>query len=255
MKKRILVLGMILAMVLGLCACGSAANNSDTADYVTEDEAYAVLESTAEMLAQIVEAGQVQEFLEYYKQSGMDVSAYESGFASWESSASDLGTFIQVESVDSNTLKADYSEGIITGTVSGTDRNATLEIIISKGDFSSITVNVNYSFGELMKKAGLNTLLGMGTVFIVLILIAFIISLFGFIPKIQDALKNKNAKEDLSANAVDHTIQQIIEKEELSDDLELVAVISAAIAASEGASSTDGFVVRSIRRSNKRQRA
>ena len=39
--------------------------------------------------------------------------------------------------------------------------------------------------------------------------------------------------------AVDNTIAQIIEKEELSDDYELVAVIAAAIAASEGASSTD----------------
>ena len=43
-------------------------------------------------------------------------------------------------------------------------------------------------------------------------------------------------------------VAQIIEKEELSDDLELVAVIAAAIAASEGAASTDGFVVRSIKR-------
>ena len=34
----------------------------------------------------------------------------------------------------------------------------------------------------------------------------------------------------------------------MANDLELVAVIAAAIAASEGASSTDGFVVRSIKR-------
>lgn len=38
--------------------------------------------------------------------------------------------------------------------------------------------------------------------------------------------------------------------EDLTDDYELVAVIAAAIAASEGAASTDGFVVRSIRRAN-----
>ena len=42
----------------------------------------------------------------------------------------------------------------------------------------------------------------------------------------------------------------IIDKEDLTDDYELVAVIAAAIAASEGAASTDGFVVRSIRRAN-----
>ena len=46
----------------------------------------------------------------------------------------------------------------------------------------------------------------------------------------------------------DKVVEQIAQKEELvQDDLELVAVISAAIAAATG-SSTDGFVVRSIKR-------
>ena len=38
------------------------------------------------------------------------------------------------------------------------------------------------------------------------------------------------------------------QEEPEADDTELVAVIAAAIAASEGAASTDGFVVRSIRK-------
>ena len=50
---------------------------------------------------------------------------------------------------------------------------------------------------------------------------------------------------------MDNVVAQNVEKEELSDDLELVAVISAAIAAYEGSGSTDGFVVRSIRKANK----
>ena len=40
---------------------------------------------------------------------------------------------------------------------------------------------------------------------------------------------------------------QVVEEAPLTDDLELIAVISAAIAASEG-TSTDSFVVRSIHR-------
>ena len=40
------------------------------------------------------------------------------------------------------------------------------------------------------------------------------------------------------------------EEEELADDGELVAVIAAAIAAYEGSAGTDGFVVRSIKKSN-----
>ena len=98
-----------------------------------------------------------------------------------------------------------------------------------------------------MEKAGLNTLIGMGTVFAVLILICLIISCFGFIPKIQGLFsgKNKKAEKSTAEVAVDNTIAQIIKKE---DDQELIAVIAAAIAASEGAASTDGYVVRSIRR-------
>lgn len=136
---------------------------------------------------------------------------------------------------------------------------------------TSVAFNPVYSVGENMERAVLNTLLGMGTVFIVLILIALIISLFKYVYLIEKfvakmekrsaerkakkaakkAAKNATAK---GGDAVDNTIAQIIEKEEgeLADDLELVAVISAAIAAYEGNTSTDGFVVRSIKKSNKR---
>ena len=69
------------------------------------------------------------------------------------------------------------------------------------------------------------------------------------IPKLQAAFKKK--PEEVKEEKVDNVVAQIVEKEELSDDLELVAVISAAIAAYEGSGSTDGFVVRSIRKANK----
>mgnify|MGYP000898117842 CR=1 FL=1 len=68
----------------------------------------------------------------------------------------------------------------------------------------------------------------------------------------------KIEEKELAAKAVDNAVSQIETKEtevsevieepeDLTDDLELVAVIAAAIAASEG-TSTDGFVVRSIKR-------
>ena len=122
-------------------------------------------------------------------------------------------------------------------------------------DVVSITTNVTYSFGELMKNAALNTLIGMGTVFVVLILISLIISCFNIIPKIQEKKKKKAEAKDATTTGAsvqaDPVVAQIAAKEELADDTELVAVIAAAIAAYEGAGSTDGFVVRSIRKSNK----
>ena len=101
--------------------------------------------------------------------------------------------------------------------------------------------------GEAMAKAGMNTLIGMGTVFFVLILICLIIYCFNVIPKIQGAF----AKNKTAGQAVKEEIPVAVQAEEPAavdepDDLELVAVIAAAIAASEGAVTTDGFVVRSI---------
>ena len=99
--------------------------------------------------------------------------------------------------------------------------------------------------------AGINTVICLAVVFTVLIFISFLISLFKYIPKLEAALSKKDKKTELAENAVVNTVSQIEvkeEEEELSDDLELVAVITAAIAASAG-TSTGGFVVRSIRRS------
>ena len=122
---------------------------------------------------------------------------------------------------------------------------------------TDITFSPVYSMAEAMTKAALNTLLGMGSVFCVLILIMCIIYLFGIIPMIQKKSAEKKAKkqEVSTEKSVEKTIANIVEKEEgeLVDDLELVAVISAAIAAYEGNSSTDGFVVRSIRKSQSKK--
>lgn len=236
MKKRLLILGMIIGM-LGLTACGSTA--VDETLYVTEDEA-------AQILTSVMDAAVIDENESSYQQGvsfegSMAVSGYEA-------SEEEIGTVGELKEITTNTLLADYSEGVVNGLVSCEKRDMNLEIVVEKGVITSIAFNPVYTFAEGMEKAALNTLLGMGTVFVVLILISFIISCFNLIPKVQALFAKKPAKEEVKSQAVDNTIAQIIEKEELSDDLELVAVIAAAVAASQGASSTDGFVVRSIRK-------
>ncbi|MGN1402930.1 MAG: OadG family protein [Ruminococcus sp.] len=110
------------------------------------------------------------------------------------------------------------------------------------------------TYGEILVKALTNTLLGMGTVFLVLIFIAFLISLLpGLTGLIESMGKKKkaqtvSAEKSAAAPAVPAAPAAMEAEEELTDDLELVAVITAAIAASEGVPA-DGFVVRSIRKS------
>lgn len=178
------------------------------------------------------------------------------------------------EGAISSYLKAEEENGTPTGLVDGyvyapaedgftvtatlvTDvRNVEMVVLYDADMYiTNVAFNPVYTVGENMERAALNTLLGMGTVFTVLILIMFIISSFSLISKFEKASANRKEKKAAKkADAVDNTIAQIIEKEEteLADDLELVAVISAAIAAYEGSTSTDGFVVRSIKKSNKR---
>jgi len=238
MKKSVAVLSIILACMFGLCACGS--DTKEVMDpLLTTEDAITLGEQTAEAIVSIVAQGARDQYL------GNDVVI--AGIDSWESALEDVGTY---EGVISATADVDTQEAVISVTLGGTSHNAVMEIIVNESDFTSISTTVQYSFGEMMGKAGLNTLIGMGTVFCVLILISLLISLFKLIPKAQElfAKKKTDAEKDLKAEAVDNTIAQIIEKEEQSDDLELVAVIAAAIAASEGAASTDGFVVRSIRK-------
>lgn len=240
MKKWLLILGMITCM-MGLTACGQ---EEEITPLMTAEEAEQLAEQDINILNQAA--------LQGFEDPGTD-PVWTGALESWKKAAEDMGSYEGIVSVES---EFDEKDGVIDATIKGSKRNAIVEFVIDNQALTGVAVNVEYTFGEKMEKAALNTLLGMGTVFIVLILISLIISCFSFIPKIQAKLAKKPNKEEVKSAAVDNTIAQIIEKEELSDDLELVAVIAAAIAASEGASSTDGFVVRSIKRAgNKWQRA
>ena len=109
-----------------------------------------------------------------------------------------------------------------------------------------------YSMGEKMKNAALNTVTGMGVVVIVLAFLSILIGAFKYVNKAEQAIANKKNKN--TESHIDSTIGQITTKEEIEeeieeevDDLEVIAVITAAIAAMEQ-TTTDGFVVRSIKR-------
>lgn len=173
-----------------------------------------------------------------------------------DSFRSGLDTIGGITGIGSAEAKISDKQIIVNVAITGQKKNAEAEIIISNDLFmklESASLNPTASMGELMGKAALNTLIGMGTVFLVLILISLIISCFNLIPKLQKAFAEKKSVKTVGTEqeGVGQDVEKIEEQTAVvdeSDDLELVAVIAAAIAASEGAASTDGFVVRSIRR-------
>lgn len=118
----------------------------------------------------------------------------------------------------------------------------------------TIVTNVNYSFGELMQQAGLNTLLGMGTTFFILILLSLIIAGFG---KLFVSLDKRKAEKDAAERKAAAASQSAPAAAPApvaaqSDDGALIAVIAAAVSAyreqAEPTVAPDGFVVRKIRR-------
>lgn len=253
MKKFLLVLALT-GCVFGMTACG-AKEEEEVFPY-TQEQVESNTQWVFEMLDTAVTQNSVEEAAEqidsmYPNEGAGDM--FVTACTSWESAKEEIGSYNGVVegSVRAEGTATDFT---IYATVDGSERDAEVELYYFEDALliPDMMISPNYTFGEKMEKAALNTLLGMGTVFIVLILIMFIIMAFGIIPKIEKSIADKKAKKNVKTEtAVDNTIAQIIEKEELSDDTELVAVIAAAIAASEGAASTDGFVVRSIKRANK----
>lgn len=105
-----------------------------------------------------------------------------------------------------------------------------------------------------MPEALVNTALGMGTVFLVLILISFIIYLMKFIP---DLLDRSSGKKEAAPAPKSVPRPVLVPKPApaapaQADDTQLVAVITAAVSAAMEQEGTpvpaDGLVIRSIKK-------
>ncbi len=243
MKKRLLVLGMITC-IFGLTGCGS---EEPEKTLLSEADAIQVAQQCVQMTIDLAATGQAQQL------EGTEYEFYLDAVESYNNASEDIGDYVGIISSETD---IEEDSAIINVTIEGTEHNAIVEVILGEKTIESITTNVIYSFGESMEKAALNTLLGMGTVFVVLILICFIISAFRLINVLENRKKNTEKKAEEVKPAAPQAVPaaaavQAEETADLTDDYELVAVIAAAIAASEGAAGTDGFVVRSIRKANK----
>lgn len=175
---------------------------------------------------------------------GMDDKTIEF-YNGWVKTREDLGALKSIDEIKIET--SDDTGTLCTAVVNATyeKRTCSFELVIDEDyKLESGAINPTFTTGEKMTKAVLNTILGMGTVFVVLIFISWIISLLQHVNKIgakSEAEKSSAASQETVPAAVP------AEEDDETDDLELVAVITAAIAASEG-TSADGLVVRSIKK-------
>lgn len=224
-------------MVLGLTACGEDPKEVDYNGY-TYDQLKEEVQSTANGLLAISD-----EQIEQYKSNEDEqYKMLVDMVTRWDEATEDVGAYKEL--------------GDFTITKSGKTLTCEQEIVFEERSviltfvftyynmqLDDVTVDAVQTLGEKMANAGLNTLMGMGVVFAVLILISLIIYCFKIFPYLEQKIK----KNDKTTVPVTSEKVQEVQPVAATDDLELVAVIAAAIAASTG-TSTDDFVVRSIKR-------
>ena len=250
MKKKISLVVAVLVLVLGLAGCGNAKTVSYDKDTLIQscDAVFDIIESgsiTSDQITEMSDWNQGYLMAQFESQTGvqMEADTFATALEGWKASLEECGDY---ESHKDYEFEASSTGVTVTAPATFSDRSADLEFVFDENmTLESFTVNAHYGMSEILEKAGLNTLLGMGTVFVVLIFISFIIYLLGYIPKLQEKLANKDKKVEEKKEAPVQAAPAPVAAAE--DDAELVAVIAAAIAAAEE-TTTDGFVVRSIKR-------
>ena len=286
LKKLLLVLCMVTC-VFAFSACGQ--NDKDASEgYQTEDYAklcaynvtqYLIdgnltieLAKQNEIFADSVEDEEIEAFVETFNKFIEEVDGVKFDSESATASIYELYTAISSGGLTESQMMATYlgiyeTTGLKTKEITygdnqnviisleGNERNATVEVSIDKkGRVVNITPTAEYTTKEKVVKALMNTLMGMGTVFIVLILISLIIKAFGLIPLIMEKKKKKEEVPVVKEAKVSIPVPAVKTKPSVTanemDNSELVAVITAAILASStcNATSADQLIVRSIKK-------
>ena len=243
MKRRLKGFLLMMCMLVGMFAM-TAGNTVMAAELSAEEDAG--YKSSAVSTIETITAFTDEEIEQYLQQYTDEFSV--SAIGSWQSSKNELGAYVEVTD---QTISVDGTKVTITSQVKFEKGNATVPIVLDLASGSATAVSMSfdmeYTLGQKMTQAGLNTVMGIGIVFLMLVFLTFCISMFKHISKLEKKPEPKPAAPAPVAAAP----VVAAEPEELVDDGELVAVIAAAIAASENVS-VDGFRVRSIKRANTR---
>lgn len=249
MKRKIKGLLLVVSMLLGIMGLTGCSNTEQLTDDVKTLPAETVegYKDSATQTIQAVTGFSDVEIEQYLAQSTEELVV--SAVGGWKNSKDSLGAF---KGVTQQSLKEEGTKIIVTSVVEFEKATATVPLVIEPTTGSAnMSFNINYSLAEKMEMAGLNTVVGLGVVFLVLIFLSVLIALFKYIARLE-AMFTKSEATQVPVTEPLVEFPAVNQTEEYVDDRELVAVIAAAIAASENIPA-DSFVVRSIKKSNARR--
>lgn len=265
LKKFILAFLCVIMAAFALTACGIEQTSSQTetnaeeeirAQNVEDIETY-VTNNFVPLLTNTT----YEQFEDYVNQGQVVVSyLFDNDFGYRWKEFVDAHGEIQDAKVDQTerTTDGDYTSRII---LTGEDNQQMALTLTFDKTMRPVSTSIeDYSddsketLGSKMATAAGNTATGLITVFAILVFLIFVISMFNFLPKPTSGKKKDTkaapAKAPASAPAAAPAAapaKTVSEDVDLSKNEELVAVIAAAIAASEN-KPVEGYVVRSIKR-------
>lgn len=236
MKKKLSLILCILSCILMMAGCSLTKTNENFDKKTLKTDAEAFITSWFDYDF----AGSVKEYKDQMDEDTL--KQYQQSVDLQE----DYGKMNKVEKTE-YTINSDSAT--VTQTVStekGTNKKLVFSVTFDEeGNMSTWKVEEYKTLGQKMANAGINTVMSMCIVFIVLIFIAIIIAQFARISDLQNKSKNKAEAVEEKVVEAQPAVAAPVE-ENLTDDLELVAVITAAIAAASENECTDGLVIRSI---------
>ncbi len=265
MKRKLFA---VLAAVLclgSLAGCASQSSDESAMDPTMEAAVIRGAQAIVQELAAAYDDGTINQLIENYDYTGN--SDMVTILQSWNSNQEEVGSLVQI-----NGATAVYEDRQYMAEVDAVFERCPVDVTITydrQGAITNLECSPQYSVADNMTRAAIHTVIGMGTVFIVLIFISFLISCFKYI-NAWEKRHNAGGQEAgeqaqcvpapaaAPAAAVEETDPALIAgmmaviaaEENLVNDLELVAVITAAISAYTD-TPADGLVVRSIKRKPK----
>ena len=241
-RKAALCFALALS-VLTLAACGNSSKDTvepiepsvksaleEQAKQYAEQSIYAL--SDAEIQSQIQSAYKTKDEITY------------NGLTNYLNDKDRLGAFVSVDDAVASKTEDGYSIEI-NSTFEKRTLKLTLGLNELTGKTTEMTFEPHYSLAEQMEDAGANLAVGMGTVFVVLIFIAWVISMFKYISVFEKKMKGQKAPAE-APKAVAPAPKAVAPAPAAKQDDVMQAVIAAAIAAyeadTEDAQSENGFV-------------
>ncbi len=257
-KKLAIALLCVMMTMFALTGCSiektSSQVETEALENIREANVDSIAEYTQNNFAQLLMSATYEQFASYVEQGQVVVSSlFDNDFGyRWKQFYDKHGDVISAEVDETMREGSEYTSRIILTGEDGEQMAMTITYDETMRPVSTTIADYaddsNETLGSKMKTAAGNTATGILVVFSVLVLLIFVISAFNLIPKETSGKKAAPAPAK-AAPAPTAPVKEAPQQEtiDLQKEEELVAVIAAAIAASEN-KPVDGFVVRSIKR-------